>query len=197
MENIHQQDYKITAAQRRVKNGHDSCVIWLYGLSGSGKSTLANALEKSLFDEGINTYVLDGDNVRFGLNKNLGFSSQDRTENQRRVAEVARLFVDAGIVCLAAFISPLKGDREMVKEIIGSDRFFEVYVDTPLEECERRDVKGLYKKAREGKIKDFTGLDAPFEEPDETVYRIDTTKISLEDAIAQLRNSLHSNFISL
>jgi len=187
MGDIYHQELKVTADQRRERNTHDSFVIWIYGLSGAGKSTIASALDKSLFEDGISTYVLDGDNVRLGLNKHLGFSPEDRKENQRRVAEVANLFIDAGVVCLAAFISPLQSDREMVRNIIGSGRFLEVFIETPLEECERRDVKGLYKKARTGELNNFTGISAPFELPDESVFRIDTTKQSLDESVNQLK----------
>lgn len=190
MNNIFKQDYKVTAKDRNQKNDHKSFVIWLYGLSGSGKSTIANALEKTLFEEGKNTYVLDGDNVRMGLNKNLGFSKEDRQENQRRIAEVAKLFVDAGVICIAAFISPMQSDRDMIKAIIGEDHFIEVFVDTPLEECEKRDVKGLYKKARAGEIKDFTGISAPFEKPIHSVLTIDTTQTSINEAIQLIKNTL-------
>jgi len=190
MNNIFKQDYKVTAKDRNQKNGHKSYVIWIYGLSGSGKSTIANALEKALFDEGKNTYVLDGDNVRMGLNQNLGFSKEDRQENQRRIAEVAKLFIDAGVICIAAFISPMQSDREMIKAIIGQDHFIEVFVDTPLEECEKRDVKGLYKKARAGEIKNFTGISAPFEKPTDNVITIDTTQTSIEEAIQLIKDDL-------
>lgn len=192
MENIFYQEHRVTAAQRRHRNGHDSFVVWIYGLSGSGKSTIASAVEKVLFDQGRNTYILDGDNVRLGINKHLGFSPEDRKENQRRIAEIAKLFVDAGIVCLAAFISPLKSDREMAKSIIGADRFIEVFIDTPIEECERRDIKGLYKKARTGQIKNFTGISAPFELPDTSVFRIDTFKYSLEEEVDQIMSLIHA-----
>jgi len=191
MNNIFKQDYKVTATDRRKKNGHNSYVIWLYGLSGSGKSTIANALEKSLFDEGKSTYVLDGDNIRMGINQNLGFTQEDRKENQRRVAEVTKLFIDAGIICIATFISPMRSDREMVKNIVGEENFIEVFVDTPLEECEKRDVKGLYKKARAGEIKNFTGISAPFEKPMNKVITIDTTQTTIEDAIQKIKSFPH------
>ena len=190
MNNIFKQDYKVTATDRRQKNGHNSYVIWLYGLSGSGKSTIANALEKSLFDEGKSTYVLDGDNIRMGINQNLGFTQEDRKENQRRVAEVAKLFIDAGIICIAAFISPMRSDREMVKNIVGEENFIEVFIDTPLEECEKRDVKGLYKKARAGEIKNFTGISAPFEKPTNKVLSIHTTQTTIEEAVEMIKNKL-------
>lgn len=186
--NIVPQPYIIERAQRAKQKGHKSLVIWFTGLSGSGKSTIANALEKELFDQNIHTYALDGDNIRGGLNKNLGFSEEDRTENLRRIAEVAKLFLDSGIVVLSAFISPLRSDRQLIKEIIGAADFIEVFVDTPLEECERRDVKGLYKKARAGEIRNFTGIDAPYETPAEPQLLIETQKETVQDAVQKLLN---------
>jgi adenylylsulfate kinase len=146
-------------------NGHGSFVLWFTGLSGSGKSTIANRVEKELFDRGIHAYALDGDNIRLGINKGLGFSDADRHENLRRIGEIAKLFTDAGIVTVAAFVSPLEKDRQLLKDIIGKDNFVEIFVNTSLEECERRDVKGLYKKARAGEIPNFTGISAPYEAP--------------------------------
>ena len=190
MGNVVKQTYKVTVEQRRKQSGHNSFVIWLFGLSGSGKSTIANALEQALFDEGKRTYVLDGDNLRFGINQNLGFSSEDRTENQRRVAEIAKLMVDAGTITIAAFISPLSCDREMVKAIVGKENFFEVFVNTPISECEKRDVKGLYKKARAGVIQNFTGISAVFEKPEGDILTIDTSQIPLNKAVVIIRNAL-------
>ncbi len=163
--NIVPHSYRINRAARNQKNGHGSCLVLFTGLSGSGKSTLANALENKLFQSGIQTYVLDGDNLRNGLNQDLGFSAADRSENIRRVAALAQLFVDAGMVTLAAFVAPFREDREKVAITLGHDRYFEIFVDTPLHVCEARDVKGLYKKAREGKIKDMTGISSPYERP--------------------------------
>ena len=158
-------------------------MIWFTGLSGSGKSTLAIALEGDLYKQGILCRILDGDNIRSGINNNLGFSEADRTENIRRIAEVSKLFVDCGIVTIAAFISPTHAIRRMASEIIGEDDFLEVYVSTPIEECERRDVKGLYAKARRGEIKEFTGISSPFEAPEHPFISIDTSRQSLADSV--------------
>ena len=155
---------------------YEVITVWFTGLSGSGKSTVAGMLEKKLFDLNFKTYLLDGDNVRGGLNSNLSFSIEDRKENIRRVAEVARLFLDSGIVVLASFVSPLEEYRKLVKEIVGQENYVEVFVDTPLEECEKRDVKGLYEKARKGMIKDFTGISSPYEKPTNPDISIDTSK---------------------
>ena len=161
-------------------------MIWFTGLSGSGKSTLAIALEGELYKQGILCRILDGDNIRSGINNNLGFSEADRTENIRRIAEVSKLFVDCGIVTIAAFISPTHAIRRMASEIIGEDDFLEVYVSTPIEECERRDVKGLYAKARLGEIKEFTGISSPFEAPEQPFISIDTSRQSLADSVKVL-----------
>ena len=161
-------------------------MIWFTGLSGSGKSTLAIALEGELYKQGILCRILDGDNIRSGINNNLGFSEADRTENIRRIAEVSKLFVDCGIVTLAAFIRPTHAIRRMASEIIGEDDFLEVYVSTPIEECERRDVKGLYAKARRGEIKEFTGISSPFEAPEHPFISIDTSRQSLADSVKVL-----------
>lgn len=157
--------------------------VWMTGLSGSGKSTLANELESRLYKEGIITKILDGDNVRTGLNKNLGFSDEDRHENIRRVAETAKLFIDNGIVTLCSFVSPTKEIRGMACKIIGKDDFLEIYVKASFEECGKRDVKGLYKKALNGEIKDFTGLDAPFDIPEKPFLEIDTEKLSIDESV--------------
>lgn len=161
-------------------------MIWFTGLSGSGKSTLAIALEGELYKQGILCRILDGDNIRSGINNNLGFSEADRTENIRRIAEVSKLFVDCGIVTIAAFISPTHAIRRMASEIIGEDDFLEVYVSTPIEECERRDIKGLYAKARRGEIKEFTGISSPFEAPEHPFISIDTSRQSLADSVKVL-----------
>ncbi len=161
-------------------------MIWFTGLSGSGKSTLAIALEGELYKQGILCRILDGDNIRSGINNNLGFSEADRTENIRRIAEVSKLFVDCGIVTIAAFISPTHAIRRMASEIIGEDDFLEVYVSTPIEECERRDAKGLYAKARRGEIKEFTGISSPFEAPEHPFISIDTSRQSLADSVKVL-----------
>ncbi len=160
--------------------------LWLTGLSGSGKSTLAIALERELEKRGFLCKILDGDNIRSGINKNLGFSAEDRAENIRRIAEVTRLFLDSGVITIAAFISPEESMRHMASEIIGSEDFKEVYISTPIEECERRDIKGLYAKARRGEIKNFTGVDAPFEAPQNPAISIDTSAKSLQECVEEL-----------
>lgn len=157
------------------------CVLWFTGLSGSGKSTIANAVESELFKRGSKTYLLDGDNVRHGLNKDLGFSEIDRVENIRRIGEVSKLFVDAGIITLTAFISPFKSDRQIARSLVKYSEFIEVFVDTPLETCENRDPKGLYKKARDGAIKNFTGISSPYEEPEEPQIHIKTNNHSIQE----------------
>lgn len=163
-----------------------SVMIWFTGLSGSGKSTIAIALERELHKRGILCRILDGDNIRSGINNNLGFTGADRVENIRRIAEVSKLFLDAGVITIAAFISPNNDIREMAAHIIGEDDFLEVYVSTPLEECERRDVKGLYAKARKGEIKNFTGISAPFEAPAHPALTLDTSVLSLEESVNKL-----------
>ncbi len=156
---------KITKVDREKLNGHKGVCLWFTGLSGSGKSTLANEVEGELYKLGIHTYILDGDNIRYGLNKDLDFSEEGRRENIRRIGEVAKLFVDAGIIVLTAFISPFRKDREQVRNLLGEGNFIEIFVDAELETCEERDPKGLYKKARKGEIKDFTGISSPYEKP--------------------------------
>jgi adenylylsulfate kinase len=165
-------------------------VLWFTGLSGSGKSTIANQVEKALFQQGKKCYSLDGDNIRTGLNKGLGFTKEDRKENLRRIAEVAKLFVDAGNICIAAFVSPLIEDRKQVEEIIGATDFYEIFVDTPLEECEKRDVKGLYKKARKGEIKNFTGISAPYEAPKQPALHIKTKNKSITESVQEVLDFL-------
>ena len=173
-ENIIRHTHPISKSDRLKNNGHQAKVIWLVGLSGSGKSTLAGNIETVLHQKGYKTYLLDGDNVRLGLNNDLGFSSKDRTENIRRISEVARLFNDAGIIVLSAFISPLESDRNQARELIGVENFIEIFVHCPLHICEKRDVKGLYAKARKGLIPNFTGIDAPFENPRQPNLTIST-----------------------
>ncbi|MEM9328971.1 MAG: adenylyl-sulfate kinase, partial [Bacteroidota bacterium] len=163
--------------------GYSPKLIWFTGLSGSGKSTLASALESFLFEKGMHTYILDGDNVRSGLNSDLDFSEKGRKENIRRIAEVAHLFVDAGVMTITAFISPFESDRVFAKSLVGENQFVEVYVECPLEVCEERDVKGLYAKARAGLIKDFTGISSPFEAPDKPDIRVNTAENSLEECL--------------
>ena len=186
MENIIPHSFHIDREERNKLNGHNSFVVWFTGLSGSGKSTLANLVEKKLFEAGIKTFSLDGDNVRSGLNKDLKFTQEDREENLRRIAEVAKLFIESGTLVIASFISPLKKDRDYLKSIIGLENFIEVFVNTSLEECERRDVKGLYKKARAGEIKNFTGIDAPYENPGNPDLEVKTEKETLEDALKRI-----------
>ena len=185
-QNVHKQALSIQRDDRERLNGHQSKVIWFTGLSGSGKSTLANALEVALHRQGKHTYILDGDNVRHGLNKDLGFTEAGRVENIRRVAEVAKLMMDAGLIVITAFISPFRQEREMARELIGEDRFVEVYVNTPLAVCEQRDVKGLYKKAREGLIPNMTGINSPYEAPDNPAFVADTHNTSKEALLAEL-----------
>jgi adenylylsulfate kinase len=182
-ENIIRHEYQVNRNDRRILNKHNSFLIWFTGLSGSGKSTLANALEKKLHRDGVKTYSLDGDNIRKGINKDLSFSPEDRTENIRRIAEISSLFIDAGMVVMAAFVSPYKKDRKNIEDIVGKDNFVEIFVNTSLEECERRDVKGLYKKARKGEIKDFTGIDAPYEAPDQPDIEVKTDLMSIEESV--------------
>jgi len=176
----------ITREDRQQLNGHRGCTVWLTGLSGSGKSTIAVELEKRLLERGVRTYILDGDNIRHGLNKNLGFSPEDRTENIRRIGEVAKLFSDAGLVALTAFISPYRADRDQVRAIMQAGDFVEVFVDCPVEVCEQRDVKGLYKKARAGEIKEFTGISAPYEAPATPELVLDTSGLSVEQSALQI-----------
>lgn len=180
------QQHTTDAVQREALFGHKSAVIWFTGLSGSGKSTVANALEQALVEQGKHTYLLDGDNMRHGLCADLGFSAEDRTENLRRVGAVAGLMVDAGLLVLSAFISPYRNQRELVKSFIPADRFIEIHISTPLEICEQRDVKGLYKKARAGEISHFTGISDPYEAPEHADLVLDTSVTSLEDSVKQL-----------
>ncbi|HEY7963161.1 MAG TPA: sulfate adenylyltransferase subunit CysN [Steroidobacteraceae bacterium] len=181
-QNVHWQALDVDKGRRAQLKGQQACVLWLTGLSGAGKSTIANLIEKKLAAQGRHTYLLDGDNVRHGLNKDLGFTAQDRVENIRRVAEVSRLMVDAGLIVLVSFISPFRSERRMARELFAAGEFLEVFVDTPLAEAERRDVKGLYKKARRGELKNFTGIDSPYETPENPEIRIDTTSLSAEAA---------------
>lgn len=179
-------DKMMTRADKEALLGQKGMMIWFTGLSGSGKSTIALSLERELDKRGILCRILDGDNIRSGINRNLGFSEEDRVENIRRIAEVGKLFVDTGIVTIAAFISPTNQLREMAAGIIGKDDFREIYVSTPLSVCEQRDVKGLYARARRGEIKDFTGVSAPFEAPEHPALSLDTSKLSLEEAVNQV-----------
>lgn len=184
----------VTRDDREKLNDHKSAVLWFTGLSGSGKSTLAQAVENALFDRGCRTYVLDGDNIRHGLNKNLGFSPEDRSENIRRIGEVANLFTDAGVMALTAFISPYRADRDQAREISG-DSFIEIYAKCSLDICEERDPKGLYKKARAGEIPEFTGISAPYEEPENAEIVVDTGENSLDDCVIQVLDVLRQRGI--
>jgi adenylylsulfate kinase len=176
-------DYKITKSDREKVNKHRSFLVWFTGLSGSGKSTLANLVEVQLNKQGVSTFSLDGDNIRQGINKDLSFAPEDRTENIRRIAEIGHLMVDAGVVTLAAFVSPYSKDRDAIKTIVGDENFVEIYINTSLEECERRDVKGLYKKARAGEIKNMTGISAPYEAPVHPDLEIVTDHQSIEESV--------------
>lgn len=188
--NIVPQDYKVSVKERNLINQHSSFLIWFTGLSGSGKSTIANRVELLLHQKSIRIYTLDGDNVRSGINADLSFSPEDRTENIRRIAEVSKLMIDAGLVVLAAFVSPYKKDRENIRKTVSSVNFVEVFVNTSLEECERRDVKGLYKKAREGEIKNMTGISAPYEAPENADVVVETEKLSIEEAAQKVVDAI-------
>ena len=189
--NIHWQTLMLSKAARASQKRQIPSCIWFTGLSGSGKTTLANMLEKYLHADGKHTYLLDGDNVRHGLNRDLGFTEADRVENIRRVAEVANLMVDAGLIVLVSFISPFRSERRMARDLFGPREFFEIYVDTPLEECERRDVKGLYAKARSGSLPNFTGIDSAYEAPELPDLRIDTTQATPEACVEKILNMLN------
>jgi len=188
--NIVPQDYKVSKKERNLINQHSSFLIWFTGLSGSGKSTIANKVELLLHQKNIRTYTLDGDNVRYGINSDLSFSPEARTENIRRIAEVSKLMIDAGLVVLAAFVSPYKKDRENIRKTVSSVNFVEVFVKASLEECERRDVKGLYKKAREGEIKNMTGISAPYEPPENPDVVAETEKLSIEEAAQKVVDAI-------
>jgi len=188
------QNYNITKSQRETLHGHKSYLLWFTGLSGSGKSTLANLVEMELHKKGLSTYILDGDNVRQGINKDLSFTPQDRTENIRRIAEISKLMLDAGVITLAAFVSPYKKDREVVKQIVGPDKFIEIYVNTSLAACERRDVKGLYKKARAGEIKNMTGISAPYQVPTHPDIEIITDGKTIQESVTVIMQFLNTKF---
>ena len=185
-ENIVHQNFKIDSDQRRSLLNQRPLLVWFTGLSGSGKSTMANLLESELHASGYKTYILDGDNIRGGLCNDLSFTEEDRIENIRRIGEVSKLFLDSGIIVLCAFVSPFAKDRDLVKTLVGRENFIEVFVDCPLEECERRDVKGLYKKAREGKIKNFTGIDSPFEKPEMADIILKTAEVDAKILLSDL-----------
>ncbi len=186
MNNLFPIHSKITQLHREEMMGQKAKVIWFTGLSGSGKSTLAVQLEAYLFQQGYKPYLLDGDTIRTGLNKDLSFTDKGRVENIRRIGEVTKLLLDAGVIVLSAFISPFRADREQVKKIVGSENFIEVFVDAPLEVCEQRDVKGLYKRARAGEVKNFTGIDSPYEVPEHPDVVIHTNEINVDQALAML-----------
>lgn len=191
--NIVWHEHHVSRDERSVMKQQTPCILWFTGLSGSGKSTVANAVENLLFEMTKHTYLLDGDNVRHGLNKGLTFSEEDRVENIRRVGEVAKLFSDAGLIVLTAFISPFEADRNMVREVTRPGEFIEVFIDTPLSTCEQRDPKGLYKKARAGEIKDFTGIDSPYEAPSNPEIRIVNDGISIDEAAQKVIDYLKEN----
>lgn len=187
----------VTRARRKAQNGHRSAIIWFTGLSGSGKSTLAHAVEERLHQIGCRTFVLDGDNVRHGLCGDLGFSAHDRVENIRRIGEVAKLFMEAGVIVLTAFISPFRSDRERVRGMVEHGDFIEIYCDSPIEVCESRDVKGLYKKARAGQISEFTGISSPYEIPENPELTVNTGAAKIEDCVKQvISEMLQRNIIS-
>lgn len=181
-------DRLVQRADREKRLGQKSKVLWCTGLSGSGKSTIAQALERKLYNEGFFAQVLDGDNIRSGINNNLGFTIEDRKENIRRIAEVSKLYINSGIICINSFISPTYEIREYAKEIIGEENFVEIYINAPIEVCENRDVKGLYKKARAGEIKSFTGIDSPYEAPQSPAFEIKTNENTVEEAVEKLYN---------
>jgi adenylyl-sulfate kinase len=194
-ENIVWHEHNLSKKQRSEQKRQKPCILWFTGLSGSGKSTIAGAVEQKLFELGHHTYLLDGDNVRHGLNKDLGFSDKDRVENIRRIGEMSALFADAGLIVLSAFISPFKSDRKMVRELVEQREFLEVFMDTPLEVCEQRDPKGLYKKARRGVIKNFTGIDSSYEIPEKAEITINTATESVESCVDQIVSYLQANNI--
>ena len=190
--NIYYNKFSITKKKRCYRNKHSALLIWFTGLSGSGKSTLANKVEINLFNNKVNTYLLDGDNIRKGINKDLNFSKLDRKENIRRVSEIAKLFIDAGIVVLASFISPYEKDRERIKKIVGKENFIEIYVKASLDICEERGVKGLYKKVREGKVENFTGISSNYEIPKNPNLEINTEELSIEDSVNIITNYINN-----
>ncbi len=192
MNNIYPIKTKVSTAQREVLMNQKARLIWFTGLSGSGKSTLAVQLEAALHAKGFKTYLLDGDNIRSGLNKDLSFTDEGRVENIRRISEVCKLFLDAGVVLLSAFISPFQADRELVKGIVGPENYIEVFVNAPLEVCEQRDVKGLYKKARAGEVQNFTGISSPYERPLHPDVVIETDKVSVEESIELLMKAIET-----
>ncbi len=192
-DNIVWHNHKITRAERAANKNQKPCLLWFTGLSGSGKSTIANALDVALHQRGYHTFLLDGDNVRHGLCEDLGFSDDDREENIRRIGEVSKLFADAGLIVLSAFISPFTSDRRLVRKLFPAGEFIEVFMDTPLDTCEERDPKGLYRKARAGEIKRFTGIDSPYEMPPHPEVRLDTSTMTVDDCVEILIQHLARN----
>ncbi len=185
----------VTRLDRERLNGHRSCILWFTGLSGSGKSTLSHAVEDMLYKQDVRTFVLDGDNVRKGLCKDLGFTDRDRTENIRRIGEISKLMMQAGVITLSAFISPFIKDRQLVRELVGPDEFIEIYCDAPLSVCEMRDVKGLYKKARQGLISDFTGISSPYERPANPEITLDTASLTVNECTTRVIEYLNQQGI--
>jgi adenylylsulfate kinase len=195
MGNIVWHDHRVTKTERRKLNNHKSCVVWFTGLPSSGKSTIASKVEHQLHNRGVRTYLLDGDNVRHGLNSNLGFSPQDREENIRRIGEVAKLFVDAGMITFVAFISPYSKDRERARKLLEDGEFIEVYVKCPVEVCEQRDPKGQYQKAKKGEIKEFTGVSAPYEEPLNPEIILETDRLAVDESVKKIVDYLEKREI--
>ena len=193
--NIVKHSYSVNRDSRKKLKQHKSILLWFTGLSGSGKSTIANCVEQELHKNSIHTYTLDGDNIRKGLNSDLSFSPEDRSENIRRIAETARLMIDAGLVVLAAFVSPYRNDRKHIRKIVGDDNMVEIFINTSIEECERRDVKELYKKARKGEIKNMTGISAPYESPLHPDIQINTEEVTIVDATKQIINFINPKLI--
>lgn len=192
-ENTVWHEQNVTKAQRAAIKSQKPCLLWYTGLSGSGKSTVANAVDAMLFERGCHSYLLDGDNVRHGLNGDLGFSDKDRIENIRRISQVSKLFIDSGLIVSTAFISPFASDRQMARDMLEAGEFIEVYIDTPIAVCEQRDPKGLYKKARAGEIKDFTGIDSAYDVPNTPEIHIETAKYSIEECAKQIVEHLAEN----
>ena len=194
-ENIIPHSYQVSVEDRKKLNQHNSFLIWFTGLSGSGKSTIANVVEQELHKKGVKTYTLDGDNIRKGINNDLTFAPEDRTENIRRIAEISGLMVDAGTVVLAAFVSPYKKDRITIKNVVKDVNFVEIFINTSVEECERRDVKGLYKKARAGEIKNMTGISSPYEAPENPDIEIKTEEVTVEEAVAKIMKYIEGKLV--
>ena len=193
--NIVKHSYLVNLDSRKKLKQHQAILLWFTGLSGSGKSTIANAVEQELHKNKVHTYTLDGDNIRKGLNSDLSFSPEDRKENIRRIAETAHLMIDAGLVVLAAFVSPYRNDRDHIRNIVGDDNMVEIYINTSIEECERRDIKGLYKKAKKGEIKNMTGISAPYESPLHPDIQINTEEVTIVDATKQIINFINPKLI--